>query len=170
MKSKSLFKSEAFILLMVVTIINAGLPAGVVWAAGNPPALSAVPIPSPSNLGDFVKDKAAAIKLGKALFWDMNVGGDGGQACASCHYRAGADPFDVRHTNQINPGPNGGFDIVSGPNTTLTPAMHPFTQVQNPGDPATKLKDGLIFHLFQNPVEHIPPELGVGDFAAAEKQ
>ena len=31
-----------------------------------------------------------ATVLGKALFWDMNVG-SGGRACASCHYQAGAD-------------------------------------------------------------------------------
>ena len=38
--------------------------------------------------------------LGKALFWDSSVGGDG-QACASCHFNAGADP---RIVNQLNPG------------------------------------------------------------------
>ena len=39
--------------------------------------------------------------LGKALFWDMQVGSDGIQACASCHFRAGADP---RSRNQLSPG------------------------------------------------------------------
>ena len=39
--------------------------------------------------------------LGKALFWDMQVGSDGVQACASCHFRAGADP---RSKNQVSPG------------------------------------------------------------------
>ena len=33
----------------------------------------------------------AAIQLGKALFWDMQVGSDGIQACATCHFRAGAE-------------------------------------------------------------------------------
>jgi hypothetical protein len=28
-------------------------------------------------LSDYVRDRAAAIRLGKALFWDMNVGSDG---------------------------------------------------------------------------------------------
>ena len=34
------------------------------------------------------ESRAAAIKLGKALFWDEQLGsGNGGQyACASCHY------------------------------------------------------------------------------------
>lgn len=57
--------------------------------------------------------------LGKALFWDMQVGGDGVQSCASCHFHAGAD---IRQTNQVNPGP-GGFDWdpdVAGINAKLT--------------------------------------------------
>jgi cytochrome c peroxidase len=57
--------------------------------------------PLPANLDQFVRDRAAAIQLGKALFWDMQVGSDGIQACASCHYSAGADN---RARNQINPG------------------------------------------------------------------
>ena len=50
---------------------------------------------------DYVQDRAAAVRLGKALFWDMNVGSDGSTACASCHFQAGVDN---RITNQINPG------------------------------------------------------------------
>ena len=40
------------------------------------------------------------VALGKALFWDGAVGSDG-QACASCHFHAGADP---RIVNQLSPG------------------------------------------------------------------
>ena len=39
-----------------------------------PPSLKTVPVPLPTNLSDFVKDNDAAIRLGKALFWDMQVG------------------------------------------------------------------------------------------------
>ena len=49
------------------------------------------------ELATYVRDRRAAIALGKALFWDMQVGSDGIQACGSCHFRAGADP---RSTNQ----------------------------------------------------------------------
>ena len=49
----------------------------------------------------YVRNRDVAIVLGKALFWDMQVGSDGVQACASCHFRAGADP---RSINQVNPG------------------------------------------------------------------
>ncbi|WP_435507603.1 cytochrome-c peroxidase [Variovorax sp. RHLX14] len=55
----------------------------------------------PVELTDYVTNRTAAIRLGKALFWDMNVGSDGNTACATCHFKAGADN---RITNQINPG------------------------------------------------------------------
>jgi hypothetical protein len=54
----------------------------------------------PSNENDYVRDRDAAIALGKALFWDMQVGSDSVQACASCHFHAGADN---RTKNQLNP-------------------------------------------------------------------
>jgi cytochrome c peroxidase len=63
-------------------------------------ALSTVAIPQPANLADFVQDKGAAIALGKALFWDTQVGSDGIQSCATCHFHAGADS---RTTNQLSP-------------------------------------------------------------------
>jgi len=43
-----------------------------------------------------------AIALGKAFFWDQQAGSDN-QACASCHFHAGAD---TRLRNQLNPGFN----------------------------------------------------------------
>lgn len=64
-------------------------------------SLKKVEVPEPPNLSDFVKNKKAAIQLGKALFWDMQMGSDGVQACASCHYSAGADS---RAKNQLSPG------------------------------------------------------------------
>jgi cytochrome c peroxidase len=48
-----------------------------------------------------------AIILGKSLFWDHQAGSDG-NACASCHFNAGAD---TRLRNQLNPGFN---DITKG--------------------------------------------------------
>ncbi|WP_232417898.1 cytochrome-c peroxidase [Methyloversatilis thermotolerans] len=62
-----------------------------------------MPIPEVPGLLDgpepVVVDHAAAIALGKALFWDSNVGSDG-MACASCHFHAGADR---RVRNQVAP-------------------------------------------------------------------
>lgn len=59
--------------------------------------------PLPTELDKFVKDRKAAVALGKALFWDMQVGSDGVQACASCHFHAGTDN---RIKNVVNPGFN----------------------------------------------------------------
>ena len=67
-----------------------------------PPSLKTVPVPEPTNLGDFVKDRQAAIRLGKALFWDMQVGSDGMTACATCHFSSGM--ADTRSKNQLSPG------------------------------------------------------------------
>ena len=68
-------------------------------------ALSTVPIPPVFGMEGIVADKTAAIELGKALFWDMQAGSDDIQACASCHFNAGADS---RANNEVNPGQAGG--------------------------------------------------------------
>ena len=64
-------------------------------------ALDTIPVPLPDDLDTYVKDRDAAILLGKALFWDMQVGSDGNVACATCHWHAGAD---VRTRNTLHPG------------------------------------------------------------------
>src|SRR3989304_8647759 len=73
-------------------------------AASGLDSLANVPLPEVENLTDFLNSGQAArmatIRLGKALFWDMQVGSDG-QACASCHFHAGADN---RTKNQLSPG------------------------------------------------------------------
>lgn len=68
-----------------------------------PPLITdpSVALPAPTNLADFVRDETMLLKLGKALFWDMQLGSDGVQACASCHFKAGADN---RSKNQVSPG------------------------------------------------------------------
>ena len=98
-----------------------------------PGDLHGVPVPGPSDqdLAEYVKDKQAAIALGKALFWDMQVGSDAVQACASCHFRAGADP---RSKNQLSPGlkhvPQQDLNFkTGGPNFQLTGAEFPLTRL-----------------------------------------
>ena len=51
--------------------------------------LGSVAVPMPADLDVYIKDKAAAIRLGKALFWDQQAGSEG-TACASCHQHGGA--------------------------------------------------------------------------------
>ena len=128
------------------TLVIGLLLAQAAYAHGPRPfPLQRVPIPPVPGLLDganpIVVDKNMAIALGKALFWDMNVGSDG-QACASCHFKAGADD---RVKNQINPGeksskPSGlKFDVMpsgkgGGPNYTMTTADFPLVQYPNPLD------------------------------------
>lgn len=72
--------------------------------------LGAVPVPRPPRTD--IKNRAAAIQLGKALFWDIQLGSDGQTACATCHAGAGVDG---RRLNIVNPGVNGLWEAVSGP-------------------------------------------------------
>jgi cytochrome c peroxidase len=83
--------------------------------------LSTVPVPPVFGMEGILADKTAAIALGKALFWDMQAGSDDIQACASCHFNAGADS---RAINQINPGQAGGdntFSVGTAPNYHMNP-------------------------------------------------
>ncbi len=96
--------------------------------AGAPPPLGTLVVPMPRDLGDFVRDPAAAVRLGKALFWDLQIGSDGMTACASCHFHAGADN---RLRNTLHPGPDGVFDVLGsgrggGPNYLLNSGDFPF--------------------------------------------
>jgi cytochrome c peroxidase len=75
-------------------------------------------------LWEFVGRHGAEV-LGKALFWDMQVGSDGTQACGSCHFHAGVDN---RTRNQLNPNTTGGdLDLEVFANRTTPPA-----DTQNP--------------------------------------
>jgi cytochrome c peroxidase len=87
----------------------------------------------PANLGDFVRNRQVAVALGKALFWDMQVGSDGIQACATCHFAAGADP---RSKNQVAPGgANNSRAVVDlGVNTQLKANDFPLHLLADPTD------------------------------------
>lgn len=90
------------------TVANPVLPGGLV----------------PEELQGYIQNKDAAIRLGKALFWDVQASSDNKVACATCHYHAGADE---RLRNQLHPGPNQAFDF-HGANGLLTPGDYPFTR------------------------------------------
>jgi len=102
--------------------------------ANNTPitSLKEVAIPKPAGLERFVADPQMLLVLGKALFWDVQVGSDGRTACATCHFHAGADH---RARNQIA-GPAASTAAVR-PNTTLTIGDFPFHAFANPGDNAS---------------------------------
>jgi len=96
------------------------------------------PLVPPENESDYIVDRAAAIQLGKALFWDMQLGSDGVQACASCHFHAGTDD---RVRNSLNPGTNAGDTTlqVKGKNLSLTASDYPFHELEDPGQPGEPL-------------------------------
>jgi cytochrome c peroxidase len=108
-----------------------------------PGSLKTVPVPEASDISTYIKDKPSAIALGKALFWDMQVGSDN-QACASCHFHAGADN---RTQGAIDPGlrsvvPAGDTTYqLGGPNYTVTPSDYPFHKLS---DPQTRYSDVLF--------------------------
>ena len=130
-----------------IPLFMAGALAMTLWVFGAPQAqsslsslsLKTVPVPGPSQaeLDEFVKDKNAAIQLGKALFWDARVGSDNKTACATCHFSAGGDS---REKNQLNPGllkqtPDKTFQVggmASGPNYKLTVEDFAFTRFFTP--------------------------------------
>ena len=100
-----------------------------------PPVPGLVSGPAP-----IVRSRAKAVALGKALFWDVQVGSDG-MACASCHFHAGADG---RVKNQLSPGhspttrPSAatfeatGSAASGGPNYTLRLSDFPFHELADP--------------------------------------
>jgi cytochrome c peroxidase len=132
---------------VVAVAILAGHTASAQLAAASEPSealasLKTVAVSEPPNLGEFVKNKPAAIALGKALFWDMQVGSNGMIACASCHEHAGVDNRDK---NQLSPGllrvnasgeadPDITFNAGKGPNSVLQPGDFPFHKLADPNN------------------------------------
>src|SRR4029077_9147549 len=71
---------------------QSGLPGqGMVIPLRPLAPLSTVPVPPVYGIEGIPADRTAAIQLGKALFWDIQAGSNDVQACASCHFNAGAD-------------------------------------------------------------------------------
>ena len=101
------------------------------------------PAPPPAAYNAIVRNQTVLRTLGKALFWDVQMGGPSHQACASCHFHAGAD---TRTVNQINPGVNvqptadnsfgdafgqTGGGAPAGQKHALAPADYPFHRLAN---------------------------------------
>ena len=102
--------------------------------AADPAALT------PSNENDYVRNRTVAIALGKAMFWDMQVGSDGVQSCGTCHFNGTGT--DTRTKNQVNPNHLGGdltFTLMQPNQRNLVPADFPLHKLINhevAGDPA----------------------------------
>jgi hypothetical protein len=143
-----------------------------------PGPLEQVSVPLPSELDAYVRDKSAAIRLGKAFFWDMQAGSDGKTACATCHWHAGAD---IRTVNALNPGAPGstfGHQTSSGPELTaaalsnfrgpnhkMQSSDYPFHRLHDPtlpGDDPDSIDP-------QNPVTHDTMEVTASQGVIARK-
>jgi len=152
------FQTQGLAVGMCLALLFSGVLLPLPARAALPPSLKTVPTPEPVNLGLYLNNtgalnaqgfpiptqaaRDAAIALGKALFWDMQVGSDG-QACASCHFNAGAD---TRDRNQVNPDILGG-DVtfqVGGPNRRVARGDFPFTQPLNTNEPVDPVTNPLI--------------------------
>ena len=123
-------KSRLFHVVHPFVLASFSLPC----FAQAPPALSTMRVPLPDDLASYVKDFDASVRLGKALFWDTQLGSDGLTACASCHYHAGTDN---RVVNTLHPGADGVFAGMNsgaggGPNYRLNAADFPFRKFLDP--------------------------------------
>lgn len=129
--SKRMRKSATIVALVMATVLAGHAVSAQIAPAPAPSqplaSLKTVPIPEPSNLAEFVQNRTAAIALGKTLFWDMQVGSDGKQSCASCHFKAGTDS---RSKNQLHPGPD--TIVKPGINYQLKPGDYPFHKLADP--------------------------------------
>ena len=105
--------------------------------------LNQVDIPEPSNLGDFIKDRQAAIALGKAFFWDMQAGSDGKVACASCHWHAGAD---ARFRNTLGQ-PSDKAVPLGDTQKVLSPHDFPLAKISgDPTSPEARVISNDVIH------------------------
>jgi len=115
----------------LIAVIGAMASPAVAQVAA-PVSLKTLDVPEPDNLDIlYVKDRQMAIVLGKAFFWDSQVGSDGVQACATCHYKAGVD---ARSKNSINPGPDGLFQMVEKAGKKMNPLSFLLPQDQSVDD------------------------------------
>src|SRR5438477_6848626 len=139
----------AFVVLSITFVIAmAQAPSSINQA---PSSLKTVPVPQP-DLAEYTgytkgtpeaqKAQKALVVLGKALCWDMQVGSDGIQACATCHFHAGADH---RLKNQLNPGHDNAIDIIQnhgGANYSQDSTDFPFHLLSDADDRnSTLLRD-----------------------------
>lgn len=131
-----------------------------------PPPLSTVRVPRPQNLHEFIRDEEAARVLGKALFWDMQVGSDGKTACATCHFHAGTDN---RTRNAVGLPANPEGVNFRGPNSVLMKGNFPFHRLKDPSKQDSEVvfdtgevagSQGVVLKQFAGIVDGSPVDLG----------
>ena len=124
------FSSVSLALLAALTLWSATVVAQRGGNGNNAIAsLRGVTPPRPNVAGRYVTDTRMLVVLGKALFWDAQVGSDGRTACATCHFHAGADH---RIANSVASPASAA--TAFRPNATLTAADFPFHAFANTND------------------------------------
>ena len=127
MNIKFRYRRASMVLRAALSVIGMGMifypgPGSAILVS-----LKTVQPPVALNIGDYMSNQFSMERLGKALFWDMQVGSDGVQACATCHFHAGADS---RTRNQLSPGLLGGDEQYGNNNLGSPPpapgSMRPF--------------------------------------------
>ena len=98
---------KVFVGLLVLSSIQANaalinIPTPLNTAVKPPMTVTINGVLQLNGTNSLILNNTKLVQLGKALFWDTAVGSDG-MACASCHFKAGAD---TRTINQVNPGFN----------------------------------------------------------------
>ncbi|HET8541872.1 MAG TPA: cytochrome c peroxidase [Anaeromyxobacter sp.] len=151
-----------------------GAPGAPGYGVNSAAALAAHPSDlQPSNENDYVRDRTVAAALGKALFWDMQVGSDGIQSCATCHFSGTGT--DTRTKNQLNPNHINGNDIFLDVGDTAHPAGgkaanydlkasdFPLHDVRNPDVAADPACTTPIVATVSAALENFPPGVSAGD-------
>ncbi|MFM7846461.1 MAG: cytochrome-c peroxidase [Planctomycetota bacterium] len=59
--------------------------------------------PQPAEWIHYVRSDAALVALGKALFWDLQLGSDNRTACATCHHHGGVDQRIKNTVTDLDP-------------------------------------------------------------------
>jgi cytochrome c peroxidase len=123
----------------------------------------------PAALLPYIGRRGAEL-LGKALFWDMQLGSDGVQSCGTCHFNAGVDS---RTKGQLNPNvlgdgnPSNFILTVKPANTDVVATDFPFHKgaqdsLATDSDDVMSSMGVSRFKLFND----IPP-IGIANFLPA---
>ena len=118
--AKSTVTHASIILRSALAVIATGMAIYAAPGTAVIVSLKNVVVPIPLDVGNYMTNQFAMEQLGKALFWDMQIGSDGVQACATCHFHAGADS---RTRNQLSPGILGGDEQFGNNDIGLPPPV-----------------------------------------------
>lgn len=132
--SRRVLPAASVLVLFLVTVLWAVAPAAQRRTQDGLRSLKTVAVPPPTGIETYVRDTRILVVLGKALFWDMQVGSDNRTACASCHFHAGADH---RRQNQLASTPDTTRPVPL--NRVLTTVDFPFFLFEDQNNRASRV-------------------------------